>query len=84
MINGDLKFYADNKRHLVCKPYSIENLHIMADRLNIPRHWFHKGSNLPHYDIPLNRKDEILSKCNIVRPREIVAIIRSIYPAVSK
>lgn len=43
-----MEFYCDNKRHLICKPYSIENLHLMAKQLNIKRCWFHKN----HYDIP--------------------------------
>lgn len=30
-----MKYYSDNQRHLVCLPYSVENLHIMAESLNI-------------------------------------------------
>lgn len=67
-----LKYYCDNNRHLVCTPYSVENLHRMADDLNIGRHWFHKD----HYDIPKRRIKEIQSKCTVVRPREILTIIR--------
>jgi hypothetical protein len=36
-----MEFYCDNKRHLVLS-YSIENLHKMAEDLNIKRCWFHK------------------------------------------
>lgn len=50
-----LKYICDNSRHLVCLPYSIDNLHKMADDLNIKRIWFHKN----HYDIPKKRIDEI-------------------------
>lgn len=60
----DLKYYCDNKRHLVCKPYSKENLHVMAADLGIGQHWFHKD----HYDIPKTRINEIMNKCIIVRP----------------
>lgn len=67
-----LTYYCDNKRHLVCKPYSIENLHRMANELNIKKCWFHKT----HYDIPKRRIDEIQSKCTIVSPKEIVNIIK--------
>ena len=31
-----MKYLCDNKRHLICEPYSIENLHKMAKELNIP------------------------------------------------
>lgn len=65
-----MKYYCDNKRHLVCVPYSIENLHKMAEDLDIKRCWFHKD----HYDIPKKRIDEIKSKCEVVTDREIVKI----------
>ena len=67
-----MKYYCDNDRHLVCVPYSIENLHSMADDLNIKRCWFHKN----HYDIPKKRVDEIKEKCNLVSSREILIIIK--------
>jgi hypothetical protein len=65
-----LTYYCDNKRHLVCVPYSIENLHIMAKDLNIRPCWFHKD----HYDIPIRRIEEITAKCNLVDDRTIVNI----------
>lgn len=74
-----IKYYCDEMRHLVCVPYSIENLHKMADDLGIGRHFFHKGSKKtlhPHYDIPARRVDEIKSKCNVVSPRTILKIIK--------
>ena len=67
-----MKYYCDNYRHLVCVPYSIENLHLMADDLNIKRCWFHKN----HYDIPKRRIDEIKAKCCVVSSREILIIIK--------
>lgn len=69
-----MKFYCDNKRHLVCVPYSIENLHTMADELNINRCWFHDD----HYDIPKRRIDEIKAKCTVVPSRYIVYIVRNL------
>lgn len=68
-----LKYYCDTKRHLVCAPYSVQNLHEMADDLNIGKHWFHKD----HYDILKMRIDEITKKCTVVSPKTIVIIIRS-------
>ena len=74
-----IKYYCDNKRHLVCVPYSIENLHKMAQDLDIGKHFFHeKNKNRlhPHYDIPARRVDEIMSKCEVVSPRKILKIIK--------
>ena len=67
-----MRYLTDRKRHLICVPYSIENLHVMANELGIAKCWFHKD----HYDIPKRRIDEIESKCEIVSSREIVKIIR--------
>jgi hypothetical protein len=67
-----MRYLTDGKRHLICVPYSIENLHRMADDLGIKRRWFHKD----HYDIPKRRIDEITSKCEIVSSKEIVKIAR--------
>jgi len=68
-------FYCDNKRHLVCFPYSKENLHLMAKKLKIKRFWFHKN----HYDIPKRRINEITPKCILVNSRTIVKIIKGEY-----
>lgn len=68
-------YVTDGKRHLVCIPYSTENLHAMAADLGISRHWFHKN----HYDIPKKRMDEISSKCTLVSSKDIVKIIRGTY-----
>jgi len=65
-----MKYYCDDKRHLVCEPYSIENLHLMAEDLKINRCWFHKN----HYDIPKRRIKEITAKCTLVTVWEIVMI----------
>lgn len=67
-----MKYFCDNKRHLVCKPYSLKNLHLMAKDLGIKECWFHKN----HYDIPKLRIKEITEKCDIISSKEIVNIIR--------
>ncbi len=69
----NLKYYTDGKRHLICEPYSIANLHIMAIQLNIKKCWFHKN----HYDIPKNRIIEIESKCILITSKEIINIIKN-------
>ena len=70
-----MKYLTDGKRHLICIPYSLENLHAMAEDLDIKKCWFHKN----HYDIPKKRMLEIEQKCLIVSPKEIVRIIREGY-----
>ena len=67
-------YFYDNKRHLVCIPYSKENLHLMAKDLGIKRHWFHSGKS-PHYDIPKRKMGDISSRCVLASPRQILAII---------
>ena len=69
-----MEYYCDDMRHLVCVPYSIENLHQMAQDLNIKRCWFHKN----HYDIPKKRIEEIKTKAKLVSPREIYNIIHGV------
>lgn len=70
-----LRYLTDGKRHLICLPYSIPNLHMMADDLNINRCWYHGGSK-PHYDIPKRRLAEIQARCEIVSSKDIVKIIK--------
>lgn len=65
-------YVADNKRHLVCIPYSLANLHSMARELGVKKGWYENG----HYDIPARRIDEILSVCVVVSPKLIVRIRR--------
>lgn len=74
MSGDNLEYFTDGRRHLVCRPYSIENLHRMAENLGINKCWFHKD----HYDIPKRRISEIEEKCTIVRPREIIDIIKGL------
>lgn len=71
-----MKHYADRLRHLVCVPYSMENLHQMARDLGIKRCWFHTG-RYPHYDIPKRRIEEILAKVEVVSGRRILEIMKS-------
>jgi hypothetical protein len=68
-------YYTDGARHLICVPYSIPNLHTMADRLNIKRCWFH-GGRFPHYDIPKRRIVEIEAECEKISPRQLLSFIK--------
>ena len=67
-----MQYLYDDRRHLICEPYSIPNLHKMAEDLKIKRCWFHKD----HYDIPKRRLEEIKQKCSIISSKEIIQIIR--------
>lgn len=67
-----MQYFYDDQRHLVCVPYSVENLHIMAQDLGISRAWFHRN----HYDIPKYKADEVAQAGTKVRPRDILRIIK--------
>ena len=67
-----MEFICDKNRHLVCIPYSEQNLHKMASLLGIKSCWFHKT----HYDIPARRIDEITKQCRVVSSKEVVRIIK--------
>ncbi len=66
-----MKYLTDGNRHLICIPYSIENLHQMARELGINRCWFHRD----HYDIPKSKSREIKAQCYFVTSKEIVRTI---------
>lgn len=70
-----MRFYCDTMRHLVCVPYSVENLHKMADELGIKRCWFHPSRGHAHYDIPKRRIEEIQRRCQVVSSRVILTIM---------
>lgn len=74
--HGRLQYLTDGARHLICVPYKVEYLHVMADELDIKRCWFHSGSKYPHYDIPKRRIAEIEAKCRLVSTQEILRIIK--------
>ena len=70
-----IRYITDGRRHLVCLPYSKENLHKMADELEIARCWFHSSPH-PHYDLPKRRKKEIEKRCEMVSSKDIVRICK--------
>lgn len=84
-----LEYLSDEQRHLVCLPYSVENLHRMAADLSIKRCWFHGSrrrdgdrdlpAGLAHYDIPKQRVEEIRSRTKVVSSKDIVRIIKGTY-----
>jgi ribose transport system substrate-binding protein len=74
-----LRYLCDRSRHIVCVPYSIENLHAMARDLRLSRGWFHDG-RWPHYDMPANRIEELTARCEVVSARAILNVIRTGLP----
>ena len=74
-----LAYFCDVARHLVCVPYTVENLHLMAADLGIKRCWWHSGASYPHYDITKRRIAEVTAKCNLVSSRVILSIVRGTY-----
>lgn len=72
-----MKYYCDKYRHLVCVPFSIENLHKMAEDLNIGKHFFEVSKlGFAHYDIPKMRVEQIMAKCEVVSQKDILRIIK--------
>ncbi len=69
-------FYCDTWRHLICVPYSVENLHKMAEILDIKRCWYDPKPHA-HYDIPKRRYDEIRAKCTLIPAVELLKLIIS-------
>ena len=75
-----MRYYCDDSRHLVCYPFSVENLHAAARALNIKRCWYHARASYPHYDIPKRRIAEIMAKCTVVSARVILKIAKGESP----
>ena len=75
-----MKFFYDSMRHLVCRPFSVENLHAMAAELGIKRCWFHNSKGHPHYDVPKRMMATIGHRAQLMTPREIIAIMRERAP----
>lgn len=73
----ELRFFCDPWRHLVCLPYSVQNLHRMAEELGIKRCWYHSSSGFKHYDIPKRRLEEVMARCTVVTPRRILEIVKT-------
>lgn len=75
----ELEYFCDGPaRHIVCVPYTVENLHRMAEDLGIARCWFHRGARYPHYDMPRYRIEEISARCTVVSSREILRIVKAL------
>jgi hypothetical protein len=65
-----LQFICDSNRHMVCQPFSVDNLHRMAASLHIDRTWFFDD----YYLIPGNRVQEMMALCEVRSPAEVAQI----------
>jgi hypothetical protein len=65
----------DDQRHIVCQPFSLDNLHKVAEYLEIKKHWFH-AKPYPHYDAPKKWKPPVV--CELVSPRRILEICKNV------
>lgn len=71
----DLEYFSDIFRHLICVPYSVENLHRMATDLGISKSWY-ESKPYPHYDIPKKRIAEIQAKSTVIKSTELLKKIK--------
>lgn len=58
--------------------YTLSELHGWAKQNNVKRSWFHgynKGH--PHYDLPKNRKEELLKNITRVSSKELLTISKT-------
>lgn len=72
-----LEYYCDNQGHLVCLPYTIDNLHQMANELGLDQSHFKSHPKHAHYLISDNQKDTIMPQCHLVSSKHIIYIVRS-------
>lgn len=76
-----MTYLYDTGRHLICVPYSIENLHLMAKDLGLKKCWFHakKKKKQAHYDIPKSEKQRahIESQSRLISKQLLLSIIKN-------
>jgi hypothetical protein len=77
-VIDDLTYFYDEQSHLVCRPFSLSNLHAMAADLGIKRCWFHNGGGgrFPHYDVPNKLQAHVAANAVLISPRETLDIIK--------
>ena len=75
----ELRYFADNMRHVWCEG-GRSALLVMADDLGIPHHWYHAspGNRLAHIDIPVRQKHRVLNdpRVTIISPRDMVRLMK--------
>lgn len=71
-------YLADDSRHLVAVPSTLEATRAMADDMGIRRHWIHATPNHRHVDIPVRSVARVLAdpRVRVVSSRQIVSAQR--------
>jgi hypothetical protein len=72
------RYVADRRRHLWTAG-GRDSLLAMADDLDIPRHWLHRGGVLEHVDIPVLQVTRVLAdpRVRVVSsPRELLRVAK--------
>ena len=62
----------DERGHLVCMPYRLDYLHLLAERFGISPDRYHRG----HYKAPEWMLEELMFHCKVMSSRDIVRIKR--------
>lgn len=63
------------KRYAHMTADTLEELHSFAAQIGIKRHWFHRGSLYPHYDINEDQRTvAIANGAKAISSRELVGI----------
>jgi hypothetical protein len=78
--------YVDESQHpyrrmVMCHMIAdtLDELHAMADRIGVARHWFQANASTPHYDICKSKRALAVAAGAIEVDRDqLVAIIRSL------
>lgn len=72
-----LRYLCDENRHLICLPFSLENMKEMLFQLELKRKGLSKTPGKRFYRIPHERLLEIMAQCELVPAWEILEIITS-------
>lgn len=70
-----LTYLCDQNRHLICVPFSLENMKRMAFQLQLKRKALSKVPGKRFYRIPFDRLLEIEMQCELVPAWHILEII---------
>lgn len=71
----ELRYLCDENRHLICLPFSLENMKEMLFQLELKRKGLSKIPCKRFYRIPFDRLEEIMAQCEVVAAWEILEII---------
>lgn len=69
-----IRYLCDEAGHLICTPYTTENLHVAARHLTLGP-LFYKTEPYPHYAVPWMRIEDVRAKCDAVEEAAILAIV---------